>query len=237
VEICGQRQDRSRPEWKAAIGYVGDQQVFYENWSGERNLAFLSQFYSGWSDQRAVELARRFNLPLNKMAKELSTGNRVKLSLVAALSHSPQVLLLDEPTSGLDPIARSELLEVLFEFMSDGERAILYSTHILADISRLADELAFLDDGKIKARQATEDLAENWRRICFRSAGSDLKLAAVASHRHEGRDYEVVSFDREITLRQLGELGAENIQEQRMGIDEIAVQILKGGGNVADSEN
>src|SRR6185436_15686897 len=126
VEICGQRQDRSRPEWKTAIGYVGDQQVFYENWSGERNLAFLSQFYSGWSDQRAVELARRFNLPLNKMAKELSTGNRVKLSLVAALSHSPQVLLLDEPTSGLDPIARSELLEVLFEFMSDGERAILY---------------------------------------------------------------------------------------------------------------
>jgi ABC-type multidrug transport system ATPase subunit len=116
--------------------------------------------------------------------------------------------------------------------MSDGENAIFYSTHILSDISRLADELAFLDNGHIKLRQAKEDLTDQWRRITFRSAGNNFQLAAVASHKHQGKDHHVITFDREITLRQLGELGAENIEEQCMGIDEIAVQIMKGGPNV-----
>ena len=79
-------------------------------------------------------------------------------------------------------------------------------------------------------RRAAPIARSKSRRTCCRLGGRDPLMAAPAGA-------QVISFDREITLRQLGELGAENIQEQRMGIDEIAVQILKGGGNVADSEN
>ncbi|MCB0296743.1 MAG: ABC transporter ATP-binding protein, partial [Calditrichaeota bacterium] len=225
--------DPNKPEWKLDIGYVGDVHVFYENWSGEKNLRFLSQFYPKWSDAFVRELARRFNLPLDKKARALSGGNRVKLSLIGALAHSPRLLLLDEPTAGLDPVVRAEVLDTLFEVLEDGERAIFYSTHILSDISRLADELAFLDDGRIKLRAAKEDLTEQWRKISFRLQGADLQIAAAVSHRREGRDHQVVSSNFRETLRQLGELGAENVLENRMSIDEIAVHILKGGHHVA----
>lgn len=147
IKVFGRKNDLNHPDWKQDIGYVGDVQVFYERWSGMRNLRFLSQFYSNWSFKKAEELARRFQLPLDKPAKILSTGNRVKLSLVAALAHSPRLLLLDEPTTGLDPVVRTELLDVLFEILETGEKAIFYATHILPEISRLADELVFIDGG------------------------------------------------------------------------------------------
>jgi ABC-2 type transport system ATP-binding protein len=207
---------RNEPAWKADIGYVGDEQVFYEYWSAEKNLQALSRFYPVWSRQRAADLARQFDLPLKKPVRELSKGNRIKLSLVSALSHSPRLLVLDEPTSGLDPVVRAEFLDVLFAYMESGENAVFYSTHILSDISRLADQVAFLDNGKLKLRQATEDLTEQWCRISFQSAGNNLKLPAIASHKHVGKDHQVVSFDRQMTLHHLDIVGAENVEEHRM---------------------
>ena len=227
VEVFGEPNDLDRPGWKGAVGYVGEVHAFYENWSVERNLRFRSQFYPGWSQGRAAELLTRLRLPAGRRVKELSSGDRVKLALVQALAHRPRLLLLDEPTAGLDPVVRAELLDVLFEAVAGGDTAIFYSTHILSDIARLADELAFLDGGRLKLRRAKEDLLGQWARISFRLPGNGLALAAVVEHRHEGHHHEVVSSDREATLRQLGVLGAEDVTEYRMGIDEIAVQILR----------
>ena len=227
MEVFGRENDPNDPTWKFNIGYVGDKHVFYENWNGEKNLKFISQFYPNWSDKLAAELVRRFEFPLNKKAKELSSGNRVKLSLISALSHSPRLLVLDEPTSGLDPVVRTEVLDVLFEVLEDGERAIFYSTHILSDISRLADELAFLNNGKIIRRSSKEDLTENWRRISFRLAAEKFEFEKVTSIQKENNDYKIISSDYNTTIHQLRNIGAEHIQETRMSIDEIAVQILK----------
>ncbi|MCG8608485.1 ABC transporter ATP-binding protein [bacterium] len=237
MEVFGKPTDMNRPEWKLDIGYVGDVHVFYENWSAEKNLRFLSKFYPNWSNEKVEELACRFEIPLKKKAKELSGGNRVKLALIAALAHSPKLLLLDEPTSGLDPVVRSEVLDVLFEVLEDGERAIFYSTHILSDIARLADDLAFLSVGRILLRSAKDDLIERWRKISFRLARNDIEYAAAASYKHEGNHHQIISFDFESTMRQLRELGAENVQENRLGIDEISVQILKGSGRSGSLEH
>jgi len=174
---------------------------------------------------------------MHKKAKALSTGNRVKLALIAALAHSPKLLLLDEPTAGLDPVVRAEVLDVLFEVLETGERAIFYSTHILSDISRLADDLAFLENGKMTLRTPKDDLTDKWRRISFRLAQSNLKLEAVVSRKHEDAEHQVISSDHEVTLKQLGAIGAENVQENRMTIDEIAVQILKGNKDVANTQS
>ena len=235
MRVFGRPNDMNKPEWKQDIGYVGDVHEFYERWTGLQNLRFLSRFYPNWSEEKAAELAKRFQLPLDKRAKDLSTGNRVKLSLVSALSHSPKLLLLDEPTSGIDPVVRTEVLDVLFEILETGDRAIFYTTHILPEISRIADELAFIDDGQIWLRTPKEDLNDRWRRITFRLAADNIALESMVSHRREGNDHQVVSSDFESTLRQLRELGAENVQELRMSIEEIAVQILKGGKGVASA--
>lgn len=235
MAVFGQTNDPYDPQWKLDIGYVGDMHVFYERWSAEKNLRFLSRFYPNWSDKKAMELAKRFRLPLEKRARELSTGNRVKLSLVSALAHSPRLLLLDEPTAGLDPVVRSELLDELFDVLQDGDKAIFYSTHVLGDIKRLVDELAFIDYGEIIYRASKEDLIETWRTISFKLATKEkkLQLDAATGHQAEGDRHQVTSFNREKTIGHLKRLGAEQIQENPMGIDEITVQIMKGGKNVA----
>ncbi|UCC38551.1 MAG: ABC transporter ATP-binding protein [Candidatus Aminicenantes bacterium] len=235
IEVFGRQNNLNKPEWKLDIGYVGDVHVFYERWTAEKNLRFLSHFYPNWSHQRAEELAKRFNLPLSKRAKDLSTGNRVKLSLVSALAHSPKLLLLDEPTAGIDPVVRTEVQDVLFEILETGERAMFYTTHILPEISRLADELTFIEEGEIWLRTAKDDLTDRWRKILFKLAKDDIKLEAAVSHLREGNNHQVISSDFDVTLRQIKELGAENIKENRMGIDEIAVEMLKGRQNVEAS--
>ena len=227
MKVFGKPNSLHHPEWKLDIGYVGDVHAFYERWTGEKNLTFLSRFYPSWSKQRALELARRFQLPLDKNVRDLSSGNRVKLSLVGALAHSPRLLILDEPTAGLDPVVRTEVLDVLFEILESGERAIFYSTHILSDISRLADELAFLHEGQVFQRTAKDDLLDQWRKISFRYSGEDMEVEAAVSKIREEKDFQVISYDFSTTIEQLRKIGAGNIKDTRMTIDEIAVQILK----------
>lgn len=230
IRIFGQINDLNRPQWKLDIGYVGDFQAFWdENESGRKNLGYLSQFYPDWSHEMASRLAERFQLPIDKRVKILSTGNRVKLSLVMALAHSPRLLILDEPTSGMDPVVRSEVLDSLFETLETGDHSILYATHILSDISRLADDLAFVDNGRIRLRIQKEALIERWRKVTFRLSDSDVRLQAAIGYRREGNEHQLVTPDFQATLKELKNLGAENIRDIHLSIEEIAVQILKGG--------
>ena len=148
--------------WKRALGYVGEEHAFFDNWSGERNLGFLSTFYPAWSDARAGELAERFGLRLDQPVKSLSRGDRAKLSLVSALAHSPRLLVLDEPTAGLDPVVRADFLETLWELQEDEERTILYSTHITSDLERTADFVTFLQDGRVVFSRPKDEVVGNW---------------------------------------------------------------------------
>lgn len=227
VEIFGNPNDQNKTDWKLGIGYVGDKHVFYENWNGQKNLEFLSQFYPDWDNQFANELVKRFELPTEKKAKDLSTGNRVKLSLISALAHRPKLLILDEPTSGLDPVVRTELLDILFEVVESGERAIFYSTHILSDISRIADELTFINNGQIMLTTPKDDLTENWRKISFKLSKGKTDFINTELVETDGNSYKLISNNFAPTLSELKNLGAENITETRMSVDEIAVQILK----------
>ncbi len=238
VEICGRPNRPGDPGWKQQIGFVGEVQGYYRQWTVARNLAFLSRFYDHWDEARAEALARRFGLDLEVPFQALSRGNRAKLPLVAALAHQPRLLLLDEPTQGLDPVVRAEVLDALWEFLEDGERAILYSTHVLSDVSRLADELAFLRDGRLVERTAKDQLTESWRRISFRYERQDAHLDgldAARGLRRLGADHQVMSSDHQATARHLRQIGASGVQMSRLTIDEIAVEILREGHRVASA--
>ena len=227
MKVFGRENNLHHRDWRFDIGYVGDVHTFYEEWTAEENLNFLKKFYPNWSDSLVDNLVERFKLPLKKKAKKLSSGNRVKLSLIFALAHSPKLLLLDEPISGLDPVVRHEVLNTLFDILEDGERAIFYSTHILSDISRLADELAFLVDGQVVLHEEKDRLSENWRRISLWFEKNDVVLDSVVSHIREGEDHQVISTNYKKTLQQLREIGSQNIHDTRLSIDEIAVEIMK----------
>ncbi len=223
VEVFGAPVHPTRTEYRRDVGYLGEDSGFFRGWSAGRNLDFLARLQPGWSADRARRLVERFDLPLGKAVKDLSRGNQTKLALVAALAHGPRLLLLDEPTSGLDPVVRAEVLDVLWETTEDGEHAVLYSTHVLSDVQRLADELAFLRHGELVLRTGRDELGERWRRVSFRLEDADVELAGAVEYRRVRAEHQVITRDAEATLRRLSELGAEAVEASRMSVDEIAI--------------
>lgn len=232
VALGGRRLDPEDPLWRQEVGFVGEEQGFWAEWTAGQNLRAIGSLYPRWSGSRVAKLARRFDLPLDRKVKALSRGNRTKLALVAALGHGPRLLLLDEPTSGLDPVVRSEVLDVLWEVLENTESAIFYSTHVLSDIGRLADELVFLSDGRIVLRAGKDELLDAWRKISFRLAADHPALPGVVNHRQVRAEHQVVTRDHEITRQALVNLGAEAIETSRLSVDEIAVEILKEANHV-----
>ncbi len=228
IHFNGLENDPEQTDWKQQVGFVGESHAYYERWSVEQNLACFSRFYPNWSRDKEQELCRRFELDRNKKVKSLSKGNRVKLALVKALSYSPQLLLLDEPTAGLDPVIRAEVLDALFEVLEDSRRSIFYSTHILSDISRLADELAFIKNGQLILREYKDEMINRWRKISFTTPEIMPNLPAIERLQQENHHYLALSSDFEKSVQAMREFGAENIEIFRLTIDEIAVQILKG---------
>lgn len=229
VEIFGQPVDLENVEWKKNIGYVGNINSFYEGWTAEQHLNVRSQFYPTWSDSYMRTLIDRFDLKLKTKVKNLSTGNRVKLALISVLAYSPKLLILDEPTSGLDPVVRSEVLDTLFEILEDGEHAIFYATHILSDINRLVDEVAFLWRGKLIVKKTKDDLMNQWRKISFQFSGNEIECGGVVDHQQEEDAHQLISCDYETTIYDLRKIGVQHIQENRMTLEEIAVYIIKKG--------
>lgn len=238
VSIHGHEVDGPGSDWRNLIGYVSEKQPFYERWTVRRNLQFLHGFYPAWSSGVQDDLVTRFRLPMDKPVRTLSKGNRVKLALVAAMSHQPKLLLLDEPTSGLDPLIRAELLDVLWTVLEDGERTILYSTHNLSDVHRVADELVFIDSGQIVLRAGSDSLANDWRQISFRLAGKQLPstvLGSFSSHQHRSGRHLAVTSDYEQSIDQLRAFGATDIEVNRLSLEEVSVAVLKqhAGGQEA----
>jgi len=229
VALLGTPPRKDRAAWRHGLGHVGEHRAFYQAWTAAQNLRFIGGFYPDWNPDRVSDLARRFRLPLDKRAGALSTGNRTKLAIVAALGHAPSLLLLDEPFSGLDPVIRSEALEVLWEALDEAEVTILYSTHVLSDVSRLADEIAFLVDGQLILRSAKEDLVDGWGRIGFQSAQVPESIPEAFSLRSDGSRHQVLSRDTKISARWLAQAGATHVEVARMTLDEIAVEIIKQG--------
>ena len=237
TEVYGSPVHPTRTEYRRDVGYVGEESGFFQRWTVARNLDYMARLIPNWSTDRAKQLADRIDLPLGTQVSKLSRGNQTKLALVAALAHGPRLLLLDEPTAGLDPIVRAEVLDLLWEITEDGEHAVLYSTHVLSDINRLADELAFLRDGRLVLRTGRDELSESWRRVSFRLPDESVDLPGVVEHRRVRTEHQVITRDAEATLQQLGELGADAVEVARMTVDESAVQILKEGHHVARAES
>ncbi len=131
------------------VGVVLDQSFFPELLTANDIHSIMKDIYTTWDSTLFFDYLKRFQLPKNKIIKEMSKGMRKKLEIITALSHHPSLLILDEPTSGLDPVVRNEVLDLFLEFIQDEQHTILFSTHITSDLEHISDYIIFLDQGQI----------------------------------------------------------------------------------------
>ncbi|MFC1706517.1 ABC transporter ATP-binding protein [Planctomycetota bacterium] len=155
----------SGPEIRARVGYVSEQPVFYANERVSDFLRFVSSFYSTWSTEEAERLGDWLKIPQGSRIRELSRGMRAKLALLVALAHQPRLLVLDEPSSGLDPIVREEFLEAVVDLVAQGGRTVLFSSHLLEDLERVADSVAILAAGQIRVSGKLEALRDRVKEV------------------------------------------------------------------------
>ena len=118
--------------------------------------------FSNWSDEEYLRRLRELDLPKDKPFKDYSRGMKVKLGIAAAMSHGSRLLLLDEATSGLDPVARDQVLEMLLDYTRDEDHSILISSHIVSDLEKLCDYIAFLHKGKLMLCEEKDRLLEKY---------------------------------------------------------------------------
>ncbi|WP_078596484.1 ABC transporter ATP-binding protein [Evansella clarkii] len=162
VKLFGLDYRTHEKEIKERIGFVYDGNVFFEGLNLKDIKRIVGPAYKKWDDTLFYKYVAQFQLPLNKPIKTFSKGMQMKASLAIALSHDAELIIMDEPTAGLDPIFRRELLDLLQEIMLDGRRTIFFSTHITTDLDRIADYIAFLQNGELIFNQSIDDVANNY---------------------------------------------------------------------------
>lgn len=149
VKMFGKDYYINEKECKEQIGVVFGGIDFYPLKKLSSITAVTKRFYANWDDEDYRKYIKLFSLDESKKFKELSSGMKVKYLLALALSHHAQLLILDEPTSGLDPVSRDELLHIFKRIVKDGNRSVLFSTHITSDLDRCADDITYIQNGKI----------------------------------------------------------------------------------------
>ncbi|WP_343208434.1 ABC transporter ATP-binding protein [Anaerolentibacter hominis] len=156
VRMLGEDFFLSEKACKQQTGVVFGGIDFYPLKKLSAITAVTRKFYDQWDQSLYEEYLRRFALDENKKIKELSSGMKVKYLLALALSHHARLLILDEPTSGLDPVSRDELLHIFKRITADGRRSILFSTHITSDLDRCADDITYIQNGRLLASAGRE---------------------------------------------------------------------------------
>ena len=230
VKAFGLDNIKNEKQIKNKIGYVGEEQYFYEHksatWTGE----FVSHFYDKWDKERFRILLEQFEIPPKKKIRKFSKGMKVKLSLAIALSHNPELILLDEPTSGLDPIIRREVIDFLKTFTEDNDKTVILSSHITDDISRIADYITYMINGRIVMIKSKDELLSNWKKIHFTPGSLDKSvvdtLESVESHTFgsSGLTKNYPAIQDTIASG----LASGDIKVESVGLDDILIALVKG---------
>ncbi len=207
-------------------GVVFDSLYFASHLNIKKLEKQLSPFYKEWDSSGFQKRIKDFGLPTDKPVGDFSKGMKMKLMIAVALSHNAEFIILDEPTSGLDPVAREELLDILSEFIEDENRGVLFSTHITADVERIADYITILHNGKVWYTGTKDDLAEKYLVIKGdeNNLSPELKMHCIGFHSYRN------GFDALISS-QYSTIISEAFITEKANIDEILVYIAKEDKN------
>jgi ABC-2 type transport system ATP-binding protein len=175
VHLFGQPAARLDDAARARIGYVPQQSDLFEELRAEELLAYFRSFYPRWNAAKVQGLLERWAVPRDIPIGRMSGGQQQRLSLIRALAHEPELLVLDEPVASLDPLARRDFLRELVERVLDRGTTVVFSTHILSDLERVAFNVAFLREGRIALQSPLDELLYETRLLI----GPEALLAAL----------------------------------------------------------
>jgi ABC-2 type transport system ATP-binding protein len=230
VKVFGLDNIQNEKQIKNKIGYVGEEQYFYDHknaaWTGE----FVSHFYDRWDAEKYQSLLDQFEIPQKKRIRKFSKGMKVKLSLAIALSHNPELIMLDEPTSGLDPIIRRDVIDFLKTYTEDSDKTVILSSHITDDISRIADYITYMINGQIVMTKSKDELLSNWKKIHF-TPGSLDKSVVDTLERVENRTFGNSGLTKNYPAIQealASGLASGEIKVESVGLDDILIVLVKG---------
>lgn len=175
VRLFGQNVLALDDAARARIGYVPQGSDLFENLTATQLLAYFRAFYPRWNEAKVEGLMSRWEIPRDQVIGKLSGGQQQRLSIIRALAHEPDLLVLDEPVASLDPIGRRDFLRELVDHVINRGTTVVFSTHILSDLERVAFHVAFLKDGQIGLQAPLDELLEDTRRV----AGPTEAVAAL----------------------------------------------------------
>ena len=147
---------------KEDIGVVLDEAYYPESLTAAKLNTVMKYTYKNWDEECYRRYLHLLNLPDNKAFKDFSRGMKMKLAISVALSHKAKLLVLDEATSGLDPMIRDEILDVFHDFIREDDHSILLSSHIVSDLEKVCDYIAFLHNGKLQFCEEKDVLLEQY---------------------------------------------------------------------------
>lgn len=209
------------------IGYLSEDRDL-PDWMRVRELMSYSQaFFPNWDEAYAEELRGAFDLDPSQRVKNLSRGQRARAGLLVALAHRPELLVLDEPSSGLDPVVRRDILGAIIRTIADEGRTVLFSSHLLDEVERVADHVAIIHHGRILLTAPVDQLKETHRRVTLRfgqPVPQPPTLVGAISCAGEGDEWTYIcSGDGEQLRLAAAAIGATVVGDAALSLDEIFV--------------
>lgn len=180
------------------IGVVFDEMGFHEFMTGKDINIMMKNIYKKWKEEVFFDYLKKFSLPSRKPCGEFSRGMRMKLQIAVALSHDAKLLIMDEPTSGLDPIVRNEMIQIFREYVVEEDHSMLLSSHITGDLEKLADEVVFINQGKIFLAGNKDEILEKHGILkCRKDDLKKISEALIVNYDVEAYGVSVLVNDRD----------------------------------------
>lgn len=227
VRINGITYEDNPILFKESIGYVGDESYFPKEFKISNIKMILKKFFPSFDEEKFNYYIKKWDLPEKKKLREFSRGMKVKLMFASVLSRNTKLLILDEATNGLDPVMREEILGILQEYIEDGEKSILFSTHVLNDLERIADYVVFIDHGRILFQEAKDELLDRYLLI----KGEDNNMESYLNSKLIGKTIGQYGFEAMIEADVASEFGNRFVYD-KPSIDQIMLFFIKNGGKV-----
>ena len=198
IKLLGLDHIKDENNIKKRIAVVFDEMPFHDVFTTKDMAKVFEGLYPDWDNDAYNKYIERFQLPVKKKIGQFSKGMKMKLQIACALSHNAELLVMDEATTGLDPVVRDEILHIFMEYLQDGERSILMSSHITSDLEKIADSVTFIDKGKLLISGYKDEILESHGILkCDKKELSDLDPEDIISVRTNSFGAEVMVSDRE----------------------------------------